>query len=495
MDTCLGVTLTQDVRPPITDPTLNVPVELPTRAPNWAHRLVTVGDSLTHGFQHFAIFNTAWSWPAIVARQLGIEFAYPDYAGGPGGHPLNLEWVARDFDGNLLRELFEIHHYMSRVKAYYTTPHGCDFPAPNSRRNENLAIWGWDLRDVLARTADTEVQLIGPGGGGLLPMVNASGHRAAVSVLNSARTPDGAALTPLEAARGLGEEPGGIETVCVWLGANNVLGSVIRLKAVLTGADYQDLVAKSKYTVWTVPDFTAELTLVAEQLKAVPADHVLWGTVPHVTIPPVTRGLGGQLAECDRYFAYYGRLWEDDDSFDPMTSPHLTGYEAWAIDIIIDGYNEALQTIVQQAREHDHLDWRIVDMCAVLDRLAYRRNVELKARPAAFAPYPLPPALTGLDTRFLTTDERGAVLTGGLIGLDGIHPTTSGYGLVAQEFIDVMVGAGVEFAPGPQLDFTQIRQADTLLTTPPSRIDATLALIHRLDHDFDLIKRLDPFHS
>jgi hypothetical protein len=87
------------------------------------------------------------------------------------------------------------------------------------------------------------------------------------------------------------------------------------------------------------------------------------------------------------------------------------------------------------------------------------------------------------------------VLTGGLIGLDGIHPTTSGYGLVAQEFIDVMVGAGVEFARGPQLDFTQIRQADTLLTTPPSRIDATLTLIHRLDHDFDLIKRLDPFHS
>lgn len=422
MDTCLGVTLTPDVRPPVTDPTLNIAVELPARPPNWAYRLVTVGDSLTHGFQHFAIFNTAWSWPAIVARQLGIEFAFPDYADGPGGHPLNLERVAHEFDGNLIRELLEIHHYMGQVKAFYTTPHGCDFPAPDGVRNENLAIWGWDLRDVLMRTADSEARLIGPAGGGLLPMVNASGHRAAVSVLNSARTPDGTAMTPLAAARRLGEDAGGIETLCVWLGANNVLGSVIRLQALLSGPDYQDLAAKSKYTVWTVPDFTAELTLVAEQVKAVQADHVLWGTVPHVTIPPIARGLAGQLDQCDRYFRYYGRLWEDDDSFDPAIAPHLTGYEAWAIDIIIDGYNEALQAIVRQAREQDHLDWRIVDMCAVLDRLAYRRNVELAARPAAFAPYPLPTALAGLDTRFLTTDGHGTVLTGGLMGLDGIHP-------------------------------------------------------------------------
>jgi hypothetical protein len=89
MATCLGIELTQDVRPPVTDPTLSIPVELPERSPDWAHRLVAVGDSLTHGFQHFAIFKTAWSWPAMIARQLGIDFAYPDYAGGPGGHPLN----------------------------------------------------------------------------------------------------------------------------------------------------------------------------------------------------------------------------------------------------------------------------------------------------------------------------------------------------------------------------------------------------------------------
>ena len=136
----LGVELTQDVRPPVVDSTLNVPVKVPERRPDWAHRLVAVGDSLTHGFQHFAIFNTAWSRPAMIARQLGIDFAFPSYAGGPGGHPLNLEWVAREFNGDLLLGLVKIYAYMNRVKTFYTTSPGADFPDPEGRCNENLAI-------------------------------------------------------------------------------------------------------------------------------------------------------------------------------------------------------------------------------------------------------------------------------------------------------------------------------------------------------------------
>jgi hypothetical protein len=59
-----------------------------------------------------------------------------------------------------------------------------------------------------------------------------------------------------------------------------------------------------------VPDFTTELTLVADEVRRINADHVLWGTVPHVTIPPISRGLQGQLADCNRYFNYYGRIWQ-----------------------------------------------------------------------------------------------------------------------------------------------------------------------------------------
>src|SRR3954469_10520018 len=52
------------------------------------HRLVAIGDSLTHGFQSGAIFNTDLSWPAIVARELGWHgYRYPRY-GGTGRVPL-----------------------------------------------------------------------------------------------------------------------------------------------------------------------------------------------------------------------------------------------------------------------------------------------------------------------------------------------------------------------------------------------------------------------
>ena len=69
----------QDARVPRFDPKLAVeldpdrpaavagrPAELP------AHRLVTVGDSLTHGFQSGAIHNTHLAYPALVARELGM---------------------------------------------------------------------------------------------------------------------------------------------------------------------------------------------------------------------------------------------------------------------------------------------------------------------------------------------------------------------------------------------------------------------------------------
>lgn len=57
-------------RAPETDPALGIAVELPP-ADEPANRLVTIGDSLTHGFQSGAIFNTALSYPTIIAREFG----------------------------------------------------------------------------------------------------------------------------------------------------------------------------------------------------------------------------------------------------------------------------------------------------------------------------------------------------------------------------------------------------------------------------------------
>ncbi|WP_380174297.1 hypothetical protein ACFEMC_05350 [Kineococcus sp. DHX-1] len=469
----LGLTLTTAVRPPVEDPTLGV--DVPPRPPRpRTHRFAAVGDSLTQGFKHYAVHDHALSWPALLADLLGVPFARPQ-DGGPGGYPLNLEFLARRALARpLVPAVVGGLAYALEVQRAYERP-----PGPRGGpRYEDLAVWGWDLRDHLARTADTERARLRSGWlTRWNPLVQAPKARAAVEVLDGSRTATGEALTSLRALRDL---DGGVETLCVWLGSNNALPSVVQLRVVASGPGFRELHAKDAYTVWTVPDFTAELAEVARAVAAVDTDRVLWGTVPHVTIPPIVHGLGGPLPECGRYFRWYGRPWVREETFDPDRDRHLTGFDAWAVDQAIDGYNGALLDVVSAAREQGR-DWRVVDVGAMLDRLAVRRNDELGARPPEFAPYPLPDALRGLDTRFPATDDAGRLLAGGLIGLDGLHPTTCGYGLVAQEFAAVLAGAGVEFARGDRIDFEELRRRDTFVSDPPAGVAGALRTIDRLD--------------
>ena len=58
-------------------------------------------------------------------------------------------------------------------------------------------------------------------------------------------------------------------------------------------------------------------------------------------------------------------------------------------------------------------------------------------------PRPLPPELATLDpvpnTRFFRSTTQGRI-DGGLFSLDGVHPTTSAYGIVAREVVRIMDG-------------------------------------------------------
>ncbi len=464
------------MRAPVVDPTLGIDVPAPGGGDR-AHPLVAVGDSLTQGFQHYAVHDTSLSWPALLADLLGTPFARP-VDRGPGGYPLNLEFLARRvLERPLLPGLVAGLRYLLQVQRAYEVDPG----PPGGPRMEDLAVWGWDLRDHLARTADTErARISRPQPRRLRDrlLVDAANARSAVDVLDGWRARDGSAVTTLRAARELGRD--GVGTLCVWIGSNNALRSVVTLEVLPSGERFREVGAKDEYTVWTVPHFRAELAEVVQAVRAVEADRVLWATVPHVTIPPVVNGLGGPLAECPRYFRWYARPWRTEATFDPTRDEHLTGHDVWAVDLAIDGYNRAVLDAVEQARR-DGRDWRVVDCAALLDRIAVRRNDELGARPPEFPPYPLPPALQGLDTRFPRTDDEGRLLSGGLIGLDGIHPTSCGYGLVAQEFASVMAAAGVEFGNGPQIDFAALRRRDTFVADPPPGIDRALRLIDRAD--------------
>lgn len=197
------------------------------------------------------------------------------------------------------------------------------------------------------------------------------------------------------------------------LGANNALGSVVGLQVHWSHDGYDDLRRKAAYNVWQPPHFDAEWAQVVAAVRGIRARHVVIGTVPHVTIAPVARGIGGKVRSGSRFFNYYTRPWVDEEAFDPDEDAHLIADDARAVESAIDAYNETIVASVAAARQ-DGLDWRVMDLACVLDRLAAKRYLsdpEVE-RPAWLTDSPLPPALAQLDpvpdSRFFAAATTGA---------------------------------------------------------------------------------------
>lgn len=512
------VIIRAEPRPPETDPTLGIPVTTihPGTPP---HRLVTIGDSLTHGFQSGAIFNTHKSYPLLIAKELGWAnyLRYPYYDGPGDGLPLNLETLARKLDQKfgsqidwweLTPALLYLRDYLDKTEDYWERGDGNVVP-PTGAISHNLAVYGWDLRNTLSRTADICKQVINatpPKDDFLQQIIENANDRAALRVLNSARDLNGTALTPLQAASTLSNEGtletgtgDGIETLIILIGANNALGSILTFKVVWSGDKYQDMKENDHYTVWRPIHFKAELDLIVQEVNSIKARHVIWGTVPHVTIAPFARGIGRKLAPGSRYFPYYTLPWIDDKTFDPAKHPHITGQQARAIDNAIDQYNEAILEVVRAGRQQGK-DWYLFEAAGLLDRLASRRYIEdPTAKPDWWTPYPLPPALQALNpvpnSQFFKSGAQGRT-QGGLFSLDGIHPTTIGYGIMAQELINIMRMAGVQFFDGNGLphpgdiDFNRLIQIDTLISSPPRNISSILNLIGWFDSKLNIMSGL-----
>ncbi len=502
----------EDPRRPQFDPTLGIPVEvIATGTPR--HRLAAIGDSLTHGFQSGAVFNTDISYPAIIAHELGwSQYRYPRY-GGPGGLPINLELLLRRFEERfdstlsvweLPMALFTARDFMDQVEDYWERGPGASVPVVTGF-NHDLGVYGWDLRDALSRTADScRKDMTIPKDDLFDQFVENDSQRAALRVYPSTTASGG--LTLFDVARELAKDhdqdtDSGLETLIVFLGANNALGSVAGLKVAWSDKGFDDLAHKGRYTVWQPSHFAQEFRQVVEQVKGIGARHVIWCTVPHVTIAPIARGVGRKIAPGSHYFPFYTRPWIKDVDFDRTRDRHITGAQACAVDIAIDRYNTGIEEQVQQGRQEGQ-DWFLLDIAGLLDRLASRRFIEdPNARPDWWTPYPLPPTMSALqpvpDSRFLTSDGRGGRASGGLFSLDGVHPTTVAYGLIAQEMINIMRIAKVEFFHGSgalrtdpvTVDFNRLVLRDTLLLHPPGNLTSTLDIMSWADEHLGWVKR------
>jgi len=516
------VIITSEPRRPVEDSTLGIAVQPRPARGNPRHRLVSLGDSLTHGFKNFAIRDTHLSYPAMIARELGCEreFRVPLYDSA-GGLPLDVEWLLRELEryfgatleaGETVQTVATARRLLEAHEDFWERGAGSR-TIREPEINHNLAVTGWDLRDVLSRNASIVHDEIVAATDRIWPGVpQNAGAYTALRVLESARDAGGRALTPVEAATQLGlagavaddgtpiPDGEGIETLTVFLGSNNALPTVLSLAVHWSRLDYSNLGAKDRYTVWRPSHFAAELRAVSEAVRRIHARHVLWMTIPHVTIAPIARGFGGKIDPASRYFEYYGRPWVPEAAFleEPDRFPHLKADQMRAIDSAIDQYNEAICDTVRAARNAG-LDWHLVDTCGVLDRMAQRRFVEHpEAQPDWWTPYEIPRALTDAlgftpTTEFLRSGPDG-ITAGGIVGLDGVHPTTSGYSIIAHECIKVMKRIGVAFLTpagdireDPDVDFAWVARQDTLLSQPLKSGVTTLELLGRLDDRFALM--------
>jgi len=429
--------------------------------------------------------------------------------------------LEQNFGGNvdvleLVPVLLYLRGYLDEIEDYWERGAGSR-PPTGSMINHNLAVYGWDLRNTLSRNAEIAQNVLAANPAKddfLRQVVENHNDRAAVSVLNTARDAAGAALTPLEAAAALGAEGtketgtgDGIETLIVLIGSNNALGSILTFKVNWSAAGYDDMRVNDQYTVWRPIHFKAELDLLVAEIKKIRARHVIIGTVPHVTIAPFARGVATKLTPGSRYFPYYTLPWISDQDFKPNRNPNLTGEDALAIDSAIDQYNDFIADAVRQARLEGR-DWYVFELAGLLDRLASRRyRNDPTARPSWWdevgGEYPLPAELQALDpvpdSRFYISNSTGKRIQGGLFSLDGIHPTTIGYGILAQEIIKVMELAGVQFygntgntpLPSPiKLDFNRLITLDTLISNPPRTVASILDRVGFLDSTFNIVSSM-----
>jgi lysophospholipase L1-like esterase len=401
------------------------------------------------------------------------------------GLPLNLEALLRKAQtrfGTTLNPLetldlpLYLHRLLDQNEDYWERDAGSR-PPRTDRRYENLGIYGWDVRDALSSTsarARARVTATKPTDDFLGIKPEHDNDIAAWSVL----APFGDAAAMLDAAASHGRD-GGIGTLVVVLGANNALRTVTDKKVVWSAAGFNDLDRKDPFTVWRPSHFAVEYSVLVRVLRRIPAARVVLSTVPHVTVAPIAFGVnpqnpGQKWRPASRYFPYYTDPWIAEADFDPTKDRHLTHQQARAVDSAIDQFNDTITAAVSAARREGR-NWRVLDLCGVLDGLAYRRFAADEAAAAANAwkPFVLPGPIADLDARFFRSGPAGRS-QGGLFGLDAVHPTTSGYGIVAQAVLGVLAGAGVAVTP---VDFAALRRKDTLNSSPPALLDKVLGLI------------------
>ncbi|BAU66712.1 hypothetical protein STA3757_41170 [Stanieria sp. NIES-3757] len=473
-------------------------------------KLVSIGDSLTQGFQSGAIYRTDLSFPAMIARSMGLaipsDFPVPPIFPG-SGLPFNIEEFLRWLKTLLGSEIdlfewsfrfpFLLEQFMDGVEDLYEREDGSR-PATYGGFYHNLAVWGFRVVDSFKVDANYCRQQITRDEGWLeddfLGLPAAPMYRTALRVLNPKLVDERNNLTQIGNLKKIVETEQSLDSVIIWLGSNDCLGTVVNLEI----NDMPDNIGdnpqkRRKYNLTNLNIFQQDFNRLVSDVKNIIPNHtqVFVGTIPHITIPPITQGIPPFDGT---YFEYYGRFFIDPKNFSSFTQKHLKRKEAQIIDQRIDDFNGIIRNIVKA----QGVNWHIVEIGQVLDSLAIKRN-ELTDSPnlalkdyyasKGISEHPLL-QLSPIPNVLRLELCNGQRFSGGLFSLDCVHPSTIGSGIVAEAFLEEMQKAGVIDADPKRLNWQEIIAQDSLLQAPPQLWESVLKTAEQNATLWDVIFRV-----
>nr|WP_294544010.1 SGNH/GDSL hydrolase family protein [uncultured Rhodopila sp.] len=396
--------------------------------------MMAIGDSLFNGVRSLTINKDLayWSAPAQVARALGLaDFVNPDY---PRNVVINLEeWLKR------LEFLFDLH---DNIKFWDNCPHS------SLDQFDNIAIASAQYADLWNRTADVaQGQLdalhsqLGPDfywiNSHLADQFFAFNTRF---LLNPRGTAGAGGLSPLAIVTQ--RRP---RRLLVSIGANNGLWSMGFDAIPSTGRIGGDTGPFNQHDL-------ADLKELIRRLSALPGTEDGVQGVEHIYINalPLPSGVANLMPGpnvADQPKQYYFRSYENSFGF---TYGTLSDAQAKLNDQTVQLVNALLRELAQQdARIH------IVPIDAVISSYDFKHKDNGATIP--------------IGDKILSNDMVAGNTSGwrgGLMGLDGMHPSIVGYAVMAQAILDEITRyEGVQPLTPPS--FQAAYQADTMLTNLP----------------------------
>jgi hypothetical protein len=444
-----------------------------------------MGDSMAQGFKNGGIYRTDLSFPALLARSMGdsVRFDIPSFS-AQAGIPINIEVLVRGLAerfgdeitlANSIPAASELYRTLSRIKSYWEghlKSLRVDQPTPY----HNQGTWGFSISDTMlihdeyCRNYITENR---PSYSVFNVLPDHAMYITARLVFNPSFDPDKEKHTMIDNVAQL-QDDGGIENLIVCIGHNNIVGAATKLNITFSEeSDINTTFSNRTCTVFRPEHFHLEMRALYEKISGMKIKNVFVPTLPYVTIPPAIRGVNKDKGKSpEGYFDYYARFWIWDEDFNPEKHPHLTRDDAILLDQIVDQYNEIIRKLAYE------FDFHVIPVHKYVAAAARRRLGKLSIQPF---PEPFLQALKTnektnyllnedgvprISTDYLRLDEKtGKIDRGGIFSLDGLHPSTIGYGLIANIYKMHMEKHDVTFEKPFDWDF--VIENETLVTDPP----------------------------